>query len=63
VARALTVTRCEHLIPEREDARSLKRHRRGPSQAFRKVREGERMLGQGQDLTEVLRIVEVSEAT
>jgi putative transposase len=37
----------------------MKRHRRSPSQAFRKVREGDRMLGEGQNLTEALRILEV----
>ena len=33
----------------------MKRSRHTPEQAFRKVREGERMLGSGTDLAEVLR--------
>ena len=41
----------------------MKRHRHTPEQAVRKVREGERLLNEGKDLTEVLRHVEVSEAT
>jgi putative transposase len=42
---------------------AMKRHRHSPEQALRKVREGERMLNEGADLTEVLRRLEVSEAT
>ena len=34
-----------------------------PEQAVRKVREGERMLGSGSDLTEVLRHLEITEST
>src|SRR4051794_3501510 len=41
----------------------MKRHRHTPEQAVRKVREGERLLNEGRDLTEVLRHLEVSEAT
>lgn len=41
----------------------MKRHRHSPEQALRKVREGERLLNEGADLTEVLRHLEVSEAT
>jgi putative transposase len=41
----------------------VKRHRHTPEQAVRKVREGERLLGDGKDLAEVLRTVESSEAT
>jgi putative transposase len=41
----------------------MKRHRHSPDQALRKVREGERLLNEGQDLTEVLRTLEVSEST
>ena len=41
----------------------MKRHRHTPEQAVRKVREGERLLGDGKDLTEVLRTLEISEAT
>ena len=36
---------------------------RSPEQALRKVREGERLLNEGKDLTEVLRHLEISEAT
>ena len=41
----------------------MKRHRHSPEQALRKVREGERLLNEGTDLTEVLRTLEISEAT
>jgi putative transposase len=41
----------------------VKRHRRTPEQAVRKVREGERLLNDGKDLAEVLRALEISEAT
>jgi len=39
------------------------RHRHTPEQAVRKVREGERLLNDGKDLAEVLRVLEISEAT
>ena len=41
----------------------MKRHRHSPEQAVRKVREGERLLNDGKDLTEVLRTLQISEAT
>jgi putative transposase len=41
----------------------VKRHRHTPEQAVRKVREGERLLNDGTDLAEVLRRLEISEAT
>ena len=41
----------------------MKRHRHSPEQALRKVREGEKLLNEGQDLTEVLRRLEISEST
>ncbi len=41
----------------------MKRHRHTPEQAVRKLREGERLLNEGKDLAEVLRHLEVSEAT
>ena len=41
----------------------MKRHRHTPEQVVRKLREGERILNEGKDLTEVLRTLEVSEAT
>jgi hypothetical protein len=42
---------------------TVKRHRHTPEQAVRKVREGERLLNDGKDLAEVLRVLEISEAT
>jgi hypothetical protein len=42
---------------------TVKRHRHTPEQAVRKVREGERLLNDGKDLAEILRALEVSEAT
>jgi putative transposase len=41
----------------------MKRHRHTPEQVIRKLREGERLLNVGKDLTEVLRHLEISEAT
>lgn len=41
----------------------MKRHRHSPEQALRKVCEGENLLNEGQDLTDVLRHLEVSETT
>jgi putative transposase len=41
----------------------VKRHRHTPEQVVRKVREGERLLNDGKDLAEVLRALEISEAT
>jgi putative transposase len=41
----------------------MKRRRHTPEQAVRKLREGERLLNEGKDLTEVLRHLEVSEAS
>ena len=41
----------------------MKRHRHTPEQAVRKVREGERLLNDGADLAQVLRVLEISEAT
>jgi hypothetical protein len=42
---------------------AMKRHRHTPEQVVRKLREGERLLNDGQDLTEVLRRLEVSESS
>ena len=42
---------------------TMKRNRHTPEQAVRKVRDGERMLGSGSDLTEVLRHLEITEST
>jgi len=41
----------------------MKRHRHTPEQVVRKLREGERLLNEGVDLTGVLRTLEISEAT
>ncbi len=41
----------------------MKRRRHTPEQAVRKIREGERLLNEGQDLAEVLRHLEVTEST
>ena len=41
----------------------MKRYRHTPEQAVRKVREAERLLNDGKDLAEVLRTLEISEAT
>ena len=41
----------------------MKRHRHSPEQAVRKLREGDRLLGGGKDLTEVLRHLEIAEST
>ena len=40
----------------------MKRHRHTPDQAVRKLREGERLLNEGKDLTEVLRHLEIAES-
>ncbi len=41
----------------------MKRRRYTPEQIVRKLREGDRMLSEGTDLTEVLRQLEVSESS
>jgi hypothetical protein len=41
----------------------MKGHRHTPEQVVRKLREGERLLNEGKDLGEVLRTLEISEAT
>jgi transposase-like protein len=42
---------------------TVKRHRHTPEQVVRKLREGERLLNEGKDLTEVLRHLEIAEST
>jgi putative transposase len=42
---------------------TMKRHRHTPEQIVRKLREGERMLNEDTDITEVLRHLEVSESS
>jgi putative transposase len=41
----------------------MKRRGHTPGQAVRKIREGERLLNEGQELAEVLRHLEITEAT
>jgi putative transposase len=41
----------------------MKRHRHTPEQIVRKLREGERLLNEGQDITEVVRHLEIAEST
>jgi transposase len=41
----------------------VKRRRHTPEQIVRKLREADRLLGEGQELPEVLKFLEVSEAT
>jgi putative transposase len=41
----------------------MKRHRHTPEQIVRKLREGDCLLNEGKDLTEVLRHLEVSESS
>ena len=41
----------------------MKRHRHTPEQIVRKLREGDRLLNEGKDLTEVIRHLEIAEAT
>ena len=46
-----------------EDSTIMKRHRHTPEQVVRKLREGERLLNEGKDLTEVVRHLEIAEST
>lgn len=41
----------------------MKRHRHTPEQIVRKLREGDRLLNEGKDLTEVLRHLEIADST
>ena len=41
----------------------MKRHRHTPEQVVRKLREGERLLNEGNDLATVIRQLEISEPT
>ena len=42
---------------------TMKRHRHTPEQIVRKLREGDRLLNEGKDITEVLRHLEIAEST
>ena len=46
-----------------EDRTTMKRHRHTPEQIVRKLRDGDRLLNEGKELTEVLRHLEVSESS
>jgi transposase-like protein len=41
---------------------TMKRHRHTPEQIVRKLREGDRLLNEGKDITEVLRHLEIAES-
>ena len=41
----------------------MKRRRHSPEQVVRKLREADRLLGEGMELPEVTKLLEVSEAT
>ncbi len=41
----------------------MKRHRHTPEQIVRKLREGDRLLNEGKDITEVVRHLEIAEST
>ena len=47
----------------KEDSTTMKRHRHTPEQVVRKLREGDRLLNEGKDITEVLRHLEIAEST
>ncbi len=42
---------------------TMKRHRHTPEQIVRKLREGDRLLNEGKDITEVIRHLEIAEST
>ena len=42
---------------------TMKRHRHTPEQIVRKLREGDRLLNEGKDITEVVRHLEIAEST
>jgi transposase len=46
-----------------DERRTMKRRRHTPEQIVRKLREADRMLGEGSELPEVAKALEVSEAT
>jgi putative transposase len=62
VSRVLCVSVMSRWWDERMDT-IMKRRRHTPEQAVRKIREGERLLNEGQELVEVLRHLEITEAT
>jgi putative transposase len=46
-----------------DERRTMKRRRHTPEQIVRKLREADRMLGEGSEVPEVAKALEVSEAT
>jgi putative transposase len=62
VIQALCVFVMSRWWDERMDT-IMKRRRHTLEQAVRKIREGERLLNEGQELAEVLRHLEITEAT
>ena len=42
---------------------TMKRHRHTPEQIVRKLREGDRLLNEGKEITEVVRHLEIAEST
>jgi putative transposase len=47
----------------KEDSTTMKRRRHTPEQIIRKLAEGEKLLGQGQSIDEVVRHLEITEST
>ena len=47
----------------KEDSTTMKRRRHTPDQVIRKLAEGEKLLGEGKDLEEVVRHLEITEST
>src|ERR1700744_2267755 len=47
----------------REETTTMKRRRHTPERVIRKLAEGEKLLGQGKDLEEVCRHLEITEST
>ena len=56
---------CESDAPEwgEEDSIKMKRRRHTPDQVIRKLAEGEKLLGQGKSLDEVVRHLKITEST
>jgi transposase-like protein len=56
---------CESEAPSwgREDYTTMKQRRHSPEQIIRLLQEGEKLLGQGQNIEEVARHLEITEST
>jgi len=61
VAHLLWESEAQHA--GQENMTTMKRHRHTPGQIVRKRGEGDRLLNEGKDLAEVLRLLEVSESS